>query len=133
MSCTNLHFYTFFAAPSPPRQIRVQSLVATRVVLTWKAPLYVNGSHLTYYINCTSSSSTIVTSKTSTQKTITLGDLTPYTKYNVIIQAATYVQINNRSSNWLRSKKAKILFTTLQASKMLYKASCDVILSSNLD
>ena len=133
MSCTNLHFYKFFAAPSPPRHIRAQSLVATSVLLTWKAPLYVNGSRLRYYINYTSSSSTIVTSNISKQKTITLVGLTPYTNYTVAIQAATYVQINGRSSSWLKSGESKILFTTRQASKMLYKASCDVILSPNFD
>ena len=116
MSCTNLHFYIFFAAPSPPRQIRVQSLLATSVVLTWKAPPYVNGSHLTYYINCTSFSSTMVTSKTSTQTTITLVGLTPYIQYKVIIQAATYAQIKVSSSIWLKSVHSRISFTTRQAS-----------------
>ena len=102
--------------------------MATEVVLTWKAPLYVNGSTLTYYINYFKlDSTTIVTSETSTQPTTTLVDLTPYTKYKVIIQAATYAQINVSSSIRLRSNKAEISFQTRQASKMLYIASCDVI------
>ena len=118
---TNIYFFVY-AAPTPPQNVRNLSFNSTTVEVTWDPPSITNGILRYYTVVYGSSDDMEMMEVNSSDVTVLVSGLDPFTNYTFYVLAVTVAQSEPSNNLTVLTSESGIVST------VLYECNCSVLM-----
>ena len=119
----------YYTAPTPPKNVRFDSLTAKTVRIEWDAPAYVNGTIDSYLVNFHNSTNKTSLTAKSGSTSITFMHLRPYTNHNVTVRAYANATTKSRRDTLVHYFFKGQRSDAVYASQLIRHVSCVMVMN----